>query len=95
MNTLLKDVFIVNPIYEKLFNTYCESVLREADNFDNDAVSRFLDKLPLDRHTKTLLNDAFFDHYIQWSTDAFAVGLHLGLSLLHDEVRRGGPQQVQ
>ena len=40
------------------------------------------------------LQDAFLARYLQWFTDAFTLGLHLGLSLVHDNVRRGGPQQV-
>ena len=38
------------------------------------------------------LEELFFDRYLQWSTDAFALGLHLGLSLFHDNIRRGRAQ---
>ena len=35
------------------------------------------------------------DLYDRWSVDAFALGLHLGLTLSHGYVRHGGPQQRQ
>lgn len=85
----------MSPIYEKLFDTYCEDVLREVSPYDQQSLQDLLDGLELDRHTRFVLDDAFFERYLQWSADAFAVGLHLGLSLFHDEVRRFGSQQFQ
>lgn len=85
----------MNPIVEKLFDTYAESVLREMDNFPHISIQGLLDTLPLTSSQKVDLHDKFFNCYLQWSTDAFAIGLHLGLSLLHDDIRRPRPQQVQ
>ena len=82
----------MNPIYEVLFDTYGCSVLKEADNYDEDAITALLEQYAPDGKA---LEDAFFDRYLRWSADAFALGLHLGLSLLHDQVRRVRSQQVQ
>lgn len=75
-------------IYEKLFDTYCCSVLDEAESFDDWAINESLDALSLDTRTKNKLDDLFYDNYIQWSTDAFAAGLHLGLSLMPSQRQR-------
>ena len=85
----------MNPIYEKLFDSYGYSNLKEADNYDEDAITALLEQYAPDRKARLELEDAFFDRYLRWSADAFALGLHLGLSLLHDQVRRVRPQQVQ
>lgn len=85
----------MNPIYEKLFDSYGYSILKEADNYDEDAITALLEQYAPDRKARLELEDAFFDRYLRWSADAFALGLHLGLSLLHDQVRRVRSQQVQ
>lgn len=85
----------MNPIYEVLFDTYGCSVLKEADNYDEDAITALLEQYAPDGKAQLALEDAFFDRYLRWSADAFALGLHLGLSLLHDQVRRVRSQQVQ
>ena len=85
----------MNPIYEKLFDSYGYSILKEADNYDEDAITALLEQYAPDRKARLELEDAFFDRYLRWSNDAFALGLHLGLSLLHDQVRRVRSQQVQ
>ena len=72
----------MKQIYEKLFDTYCCSILDEAETFDDQEINDRLDALSLDSRTKNRLNDLFYDHYLQWSLDSFAVGLHLGLSLM-------------
>lgn len=84
----------MNPIYEKLFDTYGDSVLQDFNAYNEDEINAILNTLPLDNGTKVRLDNLFFDYYYRWSTDAFTVGLHLGLSLLHDDVRRIRPQQV-
>ena len=85
----------MNPIYEALFDTYGCPVLKEADNYDEDAITALLEQCAPDQKARWKLEDAFFDRYLRWSADAFALGLHLGLSLLHDQVRRVRSQQVQ
>ena len=85
----------MNPIYERLFDGYAADLLKEADNYNEPAIHALLEGCSLDRDTRRNLEEAFFDRYLQWSTDAFALGLHLGLSLLHDQIRRIGPQQIQ
>ena len=85
----------MNPIYEKLFDSYGCAALKEADTYDEAAITALLEQYAPDQEARLVLEDAFFDRYLRWSNDAFALGLHLGLSLLHDQVRRVRPQQVQ
>lgn len=84
----------MDSIYEKLFSTYGESVLQEAENYSEVEVLAQLDGLSLDGKTRLRLEELFYGYYTRWSTDAFALGLHLGLSLLDGEIRRLRPQQV-
>ncbi|MBU5626013.1 hypothetical protein KQI82_03540 [Oscillibacter sp. MSJ-2] len=83
----------MRPVYAKLFDTYGDSLLREAEVYDEKELSGLLDTMAVDQSTRLDLLNAFFDCYYRWSADAFAAGLHLGLSLLHDEVRRTRPQE--
>mgnify|MGYP007024218058 FL=1 len=85
----------MNPIYEKLFDSYCVQTLREVCPYDHESLEELLDSLSLGADIRLRLDDAFYERYLQWSADAFAVGLHLGLSLFHDEIRRFGAQQLQ
>ena len=73
---------------------YAADILQKADPFDSKSVDQLADSLSLSGDARLCLQDAFLARYLQWSTDAFTLGLHLGLSLVHDNVRRGGPQQV-
>nr|WP_326172352.1 hypothetical protein [uncultured Oscillibacter sp.] len=84
----------MNPIDERLFDSYCSPILKLADNFDEPALQKLMDEFSLTGGARRKIIDVFFDNYTQWSLDAFAVGLHLGLSLNND-VRRGRPQQIQ
>lgn len=84
----------MNPIYEKLFDTYGDSTLQDLGVYDEDAILAALAELPLDSHTRCRVCTLMLDYYHQWSADAFSLGLHLGLSLLCDDVRRTRPQQV-
>ena len=85
----------MHPIYERLFDGYAAELLKDSDNYGEAAIRALLEQYSLDRDARRNLEEAFFDRYLQWSTDAFALGLHLGLSLLHDQVRRVRPEQVQ
>ncbi|MUU11712.1 Uncharacterised protein [uncultured Oscillibacter sp.] len=84
----------MNPIYLRLFDGYAADILQKADPFDSKSVDQLADSLSLSGDARLCLQDAFLARYLQWFTDAFTLGLHLGLSLVHDNVRRGGPQQV-
>ena len=78
----------MNHIYEKLFETYGESLLNECESYNEEEILAQLNNLSLDGKTRIRLADLFFDYYTQWSVDVFSVGLHLGLSLLCDDIRR-------
>ena len=84
----------MNPIYLPLPHRYPADILQTPDPFDSKSVDQLADSLSLSGDARLCLQDAFLARYLQWSTDAFTLGLHLGLSLVHDNVRRGGPQQV-
>lgn len=83
-----------NIMYEKLFSAYCDPILQKAECFHESSLRNLFDSLDLEESLHDKLPDALAELYCQWSLDAFAVGLHLGLSLRGD-VRHGGPQQVQ
>lgn len=80
----------MNRIYEALFDGYADPLLQEPD-----AVAPLLAPLPLSDRQRLDLTDALHALRLRWSTDAFAVDLHLGLSLLRDDIRRPGAQQIQ
>lgn len=84
----------MNTVDEKLFDYYCSPILQNAENFNGPALQKLMDEFSLTGGARRKIIDVFFDNYTQWSLDAFAVGLHLGLSLNND-VRRGRPQQIQ
>lgn len=77
----------MNEIYEKLFDTYADPILREHGGYNEDEINKALAPLSLDRDTQLEIDDLFSRCYLYWSIDAFTVGLHLGLSLLGDQVR--------
>lgn len=78
----------MNSVYKDLFDTYGDSTLREHDNYNEDEITAQFSDLHLDARATLKIQNLFFDYYYRWSTDAFALGLHLGLSLLDHEPRR-------
>lgn len=86
---------MMNPVYETLFHTYGDFVLKELGSYDERDVCSHLEQFPLDKSARIRLEELFFAYYCRWSANAFALGLHLGLSLLCDDIRRVRPQQVQ
>jgi hypothetical protein len=72
----------MTTIFEALFNTYGENIMREHDLYEDADILEDLEELPMDRSTKVKVCDLFFERYCRWSSAAFAIGLHLGLSLL-------------
>lgn len=78
----------MNSLYESLFDGYAAPILLEAENFDEAGLTALLDTLALDATAKLRLMDAFFDHHLAWSSDAFVIGLHLGLRLGGDLKRQ-------
>ena len=82
----------MSSLYEKLFSSYGASVLQDLDrDYDEDEILSRLKDLPLDKKVRLRLEDLFFDCYHRWSTDAFTLGLHLGLSLLQPVPRPQHP----
>lgn len=71
----------MNEVYEKLFDTYATECLRQAGAPDTAPLVALLDSMALDDRDRVKLVDAFCGWHLQWSTDAFALGVHLGLSL--------------
>lgn len=85
----------MNPIYEKLFDTYGDTILREHENYNEDEINEHLEKLPIDKATRLDVDNLFFNYYFRWSIDAFTLGLHLGLTLLEPQVHRPRSQAEQ
>ena len=75
-------------IYQQLYDTYGDHVLREHGLYDEDAVLAQLDQLPMDRKTKLRICALAYESYDRWSAAAFCLGLHLGLSLAADSARQ-------
>lgn len=71
----------MNPIYFRLFDGYAAGILQDTGTFDAKSLESFAESLSLTGETRLRLLDAFSSRYLQWSTDAFVLGLHLGLSL--------------
>ena len=79
---------------EKLFSAYCDPIMQKAECFNESSLRNLFDSLDLEESLHDKLLDALSGLHYQWSLDAFAVGLHLALSLGRD-VRCGRPQQLQ
>ena len=78
---------------QRLFDTYGEDILLDLDRFPHGELVDLLNSLPIQESRRVDLYDRARHYYFQWSADAFAVGLHLGLCLLHNHVRRPRPEK--
>ena len=67
----------MTSIYQQLYDTYGEHVLREHELYDDDAILEALDQLPMDRKTKVQICDLAYESYDRWSAAAFCLGLSL------------------
>ena len=83
----------MNPIYEALFDTYGCSVLREADNCGEAAITALPEQCAPDRKARLELGAPSSTAAAGPPTPSLR--LHPGLSLLHDQVCRVRSQQVQ
>ena len=83
----------MNTTMEKLFDTYGESVLKDLGSFPGREVDDLLNSLPIEESRRLDLFDQINRFYLDWSTDACAVGLHLGLTLSNHDIRRFRPEQ--
>lgn len=80
-------------MYHRLFESYGEAVLDELNRFPSGEVTDLLNSLPIEEIRRIDLYDQAHRLYLQCSADAFVIGLHLGLSLLNDNVRRRSPEK--
>ncbi len=85
-SSIFEGVYIMNPIDQRLYDTYCDPILLRAENFDESHLRKLFDSVNLEESLHNKLLDALLEFHYQWSLDAFAVGLHLGLSL-HSSTR--------
>ena len=83
----------MNTTMEKLFDTYGESVLKDLGSFPGREVDDLLNSLPIEESRRLDLFDQINRFYLDWSTDAFTAGLHLGLTLSNHDIRRFRPEQ--
>ena len=83
-------------LYETLFSTYGNAALKDMESgFNERKIYLDMENLSLDTRTKDILADLFCDYYYRWSADAFALGIHLILSVLGDNIRCFGPEKRQ
>lgn len=71
-------------ILEELFETYGNSIMQKNELYEEKEVMAALDRLAMDQTAKVEVCDLLFGYYFRWSTAAFSIGLHLGLSLTGD-----------
>ena len=83
----------MNQTTQRLFDTYGESVLKDLDRFPDGELIDLLNSLPIEESRRLDLFDQINRFYLDWSTDAFTVGLHLGLTLSNHDIRRFRPEQ--
>ena len=81
-------VMIMDPTIRRLFETYGESVLKDLGNFPHEELVVLLNALPIEECRRIQLYDQISLYHYQWSADAFTVGLHLGLTLSNNNIRR-------
>lgn len=72
----------MESLFEKLFDTYGDTILREQGVYDDAEILAALDELTPDRGIRLKVGDLLSGYYLRWSTAAFSTGLRLGLSLL-------------
>lgn len=84
----------MNQTTQRLFDTYGESVLKDLDRFPDGELIDLLNSLPIEESRRLDLFDQINRFYLDWSTDAFTVGLHLGLTLSNHDIRRLRPEKV-
>lgn len=89
----IRVVIMMNPVEERLFDTYAIPILEEIKHFPYQELDDLLNSLPIDKTLRVDLFDRARNLYFQWSADAFVTGLHLGLSLLNNNIRRPGPEK--
>ena len=85
-------VIIMNSTVQRLFDTYGESVLKDLGNFPHEELVVLLNALPIEECRRIQLYDQISLYHYQWSADAFTVGLHLGLTLSNNNIRRFRPE---
>ncbi len=85
----------MSDIYEKLFDCYGDQILRESGCRKEMEIMRFVDALSVAEDTKVEISDYLSNSYYRWSTNAFALGMHLGLSLSNNQISGSRPQKGQ
>ncbi len=85
---------IMDPTTQRLFDTYGEAILKEMGHgFDERQLEKWLCGFPMHEKVRFRILDGLMDYYQHWAAASFFVGLHLGLSLLNDNVRCPRPQE--
>lgn len=82
-------------VYDNLFDLYGDFILHESGCCIEREIDNFMAPLHLDADTKGEMQDFLSNAYYRWSTNAFALGVHLGLSLSNGKVGGMRPQERQ
>lgn len=85
----------MRDIYRELFSTYGHSIMQDAEIYDEDKIVQQLLEFRLSTLERFNLEKLMFKYYTDWSTAAFSIGLHLGLTMLSDQVSRPSAQKGQ
>jgi len=76
----------MDSVYVRLFETYGENVLKEMRSFPPEEIDEFLDALSVREDCRINLYDQLYNYFMDWSANAFSIGLHLGLSLFASDI---------
>ena len=71
-------------VFELLFDTYGDHLMREQVPYDEAEIQAALDRMSMPQDMQIQVCDLLSSCYLRWGTAAFAIGLGLGLSLMQD-----------
>lgn len=72
----------MNETIEKLYDTYNESILQSLNHRPRADILNMVEALPVEESRRVALIDQIDRSSLEFSSKAFAVGLHLGLTLM-------------
>lgn len=74
----------MTSILEALFDTYGDHLMQEQAPYDEAEIQAALDRMSMPQDMQIQVCDLLSNRYLRWGTDAFSIGLRLGLSLMQD-----------
>lgn len=71
----------MEDIYAFLYDSYAAPELEDMASDQEEIIRAYIQRLPIPRRERLLLRDLVSHISLQWGTEAFALGLWLGLHL--------------